>query len=154
LEDAGTGEKRPALIDRVEVEIEQASRIPQLVVTLRYDDEDAHASEIGTMESASQEIAPPPELEGMGAEARASDDEDAGEGAADKATGEAGDAMEPSEEMEPAHAKSAPENTSKAAPPAEAVEAEIELPMKGAFARGAAQIGPMFDKWSKHARLT
>jgi hypothetical protein len=36
LEDAASGTKRPACIDRVEVEIDPASHVPQLVVTLRY----------------------------------------------------------------------------------------------------------------------
>jgi hypothetical protein len=39
LEDAETGEKRPARIDRVEVEIDPESLVPRLVVGLRYEDE-------------------------------------------------------------------------------------------------------------------
>ncbi len=39
LEDATTGEKRPARIDRVEVEVDPESKIPRLVVGLRYGDE-------------------------------------------------------------------------------------------------------------------
>jgi hypothetical protein len=39
LEDAETGEKRPASIDRVEVEIDPESRVPRLVGGLRYTDE-------------------------------------------------------------------------------------------------------------------
>ncbi len=38
LEDVDHGGKRPAHIDRVDVEVDQASKVPQLVVTLRYDD--------------------------------------------------------------------------------------------------------------------
>jgi hypothetical protein len=38
LEDAATGSKRPARIDRVDVEVDPTSHVPQLVVTLRYDD--------------------------------------------------------------------------------------------------------------------
>lgn len=38
LEDAQSGKRRPASIDRVEIAMDQASRIPQLVVSLRYDD--------------------------------------------------------------------------------------------------------------------
>jgi hypothetical protein len=38
LEDAQSGSKRPANIDRVEVAIDPASQVPQLVVTLRYAD--------------------------------------------------------------------------------------------------------------------
>ncbi len=41
LEDAETGDKRPATIDRVEVEIDAASKVPRLVVALKYDDEPA-----------------------------------------------------------------------------------------------------------------
>jgi hypothetical protein len=43
LEDTQTGAKRPARIDRVEVEIDPESRVPQLVVAMRYDDEQARA---------------------------------------------------------------------------------------------------------------
>ncbi len=38
LEDAQSGKKRPACIDRVEVAVDPASHVPQLVVTLRYSD--------------------------------------------------------------------------------------------------------------------
>ncbi|HKQ69157.1 MAG TPA: PilZ domain-containing protein [Polyangiaceae bacterium] len=38
LEDVDRGGKRPAHIDRVDVEVDSESRVPQLVVTLRYDD--------------------------------------------------------------------------------------------------------------------
>jgi len=38
LEDAQSGSKRPACIDRVEVAVDPASHVPQLVVTLRYAD--------------------------------------------------------------------------------------------------------------------
>jgi hypothetical protein len=41
LEDVDRGGKRPAHIDRVDIEMERDSRVPQLVVTLRYDDVDA-----------------------------------------------------------------------------------------------------------------
>ncbi len=42
LEDATSGNKRPASIERVKVEIDTESRVPQLVVTLKYDDAQAH----------------------------------------------------------------------------------------------------------------
>ncbi len=38
LEDVDRGGKRPAHIDRVDVEIDRVSKVPQLIVTLRYDD--------------------------------------------------------------------------------------------------------------------
>lgn len=45
LEDAASGNRRPAFIDRVEVEVQNGSRIPQLVVSLRYEEEQAQAAE-------------------------------------------------------------------------------------------------------------
>lgn len=44
LEDAVSGAKRPASIDRVEVQIDPTSHVPQLVVTLRYQDAPASAA--------------------------------------------------------------------------------------------------------------
>jgi hypothetical protein len=41
LEDMEHGEKRAAYIDRVDVEVDPESRVPQLVVTLKYDAKDA-----------------------------------------------------------------------------------------------------------------
>jgi hypothetical protein len=41
LEDAASGAKRPARIDRVDVAVDPSSQVPQLVVTLRYADVDA-----------------------------------------------------------------------------------------------------------------
>jgi hypothetical protein len=38
LEDAQTGKKRPARIDRVDVEIDPETKVPQLVVSLKYED--------------------------------------------------------------------------------------------------------------------
>jgi len=46
LEDATSGNKRPACIDRVEVAVDPASHVPQLVVTLRYSDTQS-AAEVG-----------------------------------------------------------------------------------------------------------
>ena len=43
LEDAQSGAKRPASIDRVEVAVDPASHVPQLVVTLRYSDTQSSA---------------------------------------------------------------------------------------------------------------
>jgi hypothetical protein len=57
LEDAQSGSKRPAAIDRVDVIVDPASNIPQLVVTLRYADAQADAD-------AGLEGAPPARAEG------------------------------------------------------------------------------------------
>jgi len=45
LEDAQTGAKRPACIDRVDVTVDPESNVPSLVVTLRYEDVVPSASE-------------------------------------------------------------------------------------------------------------
>src|SRR5258706_8025577 len=46
LEDVDHGGKRPAHIDRVDVEIDRNSQVPQLVVTLRYDDVSPEAAPV------------------------------------------------------------------------------------------------------------
>ncbi len=56
LEDATSGHKRPACIDRVEVEVDPASHVPQLVVTLRY--AEAGPSVSGSSRAASSSRAP------------------------------------------------------------------------------------------------
>jgi hypothetical protein len=48
LEDAQSGNKRPASIDRVDVAIDPGSQVPQLVVTLRYSDLDGAAATNGS----------------------------------------------------------------------------------------------------------
>jgi len=60
LEDAQNGGKRPACIDRVEVAVDPASNVPQLVVTLRYADAQAQADEARDEASAaSRQVARP-----------------------------------------------------------------------------------------------
>ncbi len=60
LEDAETGEKRPARIDRVEVEIDPESGVPRLVVGLRYEDEPESIPIQADHVAALAEAAPPP----------------------------------------------------------------------------------------------
>ena len=43
LEDANTGTKRPAHVVRVECEIDPESRVPQLVMSFQYEDEQGQA---------------------------------------------------------------------------------------------------------------
>lgn len=52
VEDATTGQRRPASVDRVDVEIQAESRVPQLVVSLRYEDEEARAAAMGALEAS------------------------------------------------------------------------------------------------------
>jgi hypothetical protein len=125
LEDAGTGGKRPARIDRVEVEVDEASRIPQLVVTLRYDDVPEavpsapsrdSAVHSGGFASAGSKPDGTPEPSVIDEEAKAG------------ATASVGEGVDSVERM-----------------PAE---------MKGALARGAARVGPTMNKLLQRARTT
>jgi hypothetical protein len=53
LEDALTGKKRPARIDRVDVEIDPETKVPQLVVALKYEDvEDSGSCDVNVDESS------------------------------------------------------------------------------------------------------
>ncbi|HEY8040619.1 MAG TPA: PilZ domain-containing protein [Polyangiaceae bacterium] len=67
LEDAQSGSKRPACIDRVEVAVDPASHVPQLVVTLRYADVQADVE-------AARGAPSPGSEEGAASEAREADD--------------------------------------------------------------------------------
>lgn len=51
LEDAASGGRRPAMIEKVEVAVDGNSKIPQLVFGLRYDDEEARAARAPSMSS-------------------------------------------------------------------------------------------------------
>jgi hypothetical protein len=136
LEDAATGSKRPALIDRVEVDIEPETRIPQLVVTLRYDDEEAHAADVDHMD------APHAEITGRAGslEPHAMDDE--------------------MDELDAPHQPDmdddAPEQPAMNAASAVDEEAldEDSKKLKSAFARGAAKVTPTLEKWAKRAKTT
>lgn len=64
LEDAQSGQRRPAVIDRVEVAVDDASRVPQLVFSLRYEGaaaapivDDADAIDDGDAPPTKEELA-------------------------------------------------------------------------------------------------
>jgi len=66
LEDATTGGKRPARIDKVEVEIDPATKIPQLVVTLRYDGASSPSLERASRSDAESKAAAGPAMRADG----------------------------------------------------------------------------------------
>jgi hypothetical protein len=125
LEDASTGGKRPACIDKVEVEIDPASKIPQLVVTLRYSD------------TSPEEVTSAPAL---GSEPRPSSS-GASPGASLKVEG----TPEPTVIDDEAKGSSAEQLHSEASAPAN---------MKSALARGAAKVTPAVMKFAKRAIVT
>lgn len=59
LENVDQGGKRPAHIDRVDVELDRDSRVPQLVVTLRYDDMSADPPPVMPFASQAPPYFPP-----------------------------------------------------------------------------------------------
>jgi len=168
LEDAATGSKRPALIDRVDVEVERDTRIPQLVVTLRYDDEEAHAAEmeahgmgaghgslspqvVGSDEDEDV-IVPGPEGDAP-MHARSAHDELDDEEHEHDACGARGD--EDTTDAEAA-ADGARPRVAHAAPAAddESRVDEESNKMKSAFARSAAKVTPALEKLAKRAKTT
>jgi PilZ domain len=78
LEDATTGGKRPARIDKVEVEIDPATRIPQLVVTLRYDDASSPALESAAAHAGAAPVAGRPSMRADGTPEPSTIDDPAG----------------------------------------------------------------------------
>jgi PilZ domain len=73
LEDAQSGNKRPANIDRVEVAVDPTSNVPQLVVTLRYSDAQGDADGARSPAPAPKRKTEP--MESRPADASAADDE-------------------------------------------------------------------------------
>lgn len=89
LEDAETGRKRPARIDRVEVEIDPESKVPQLVVALRYDvtSEDVDVSEPGLVAAAKEGTPDPTVIDGHEAGAAPDPDYESIKSASDQMKG-------------------------------------------------------------------
>jgi hypothetical protein len=136
LEDAETGKKRPARIDRVEVQIDPNSHIPQLVVALRYDDEEAAMMDA---EGATREATPEPTVM----------DEEMDEDAVEE------EFFSDAARVHGAQGADAPaEMTSKDD------DAEMESirstgdKVKIAMGRGMAKVGPAFASFSKRAKTT
>jgi hypothetical protein len=136
LEDAATGSKRPARIDRVEIETDPSSHIPQLVVTLRYDEEAAEAASPPRREAAES-------LDGLSASSSAHAEE-AKESTPDPAVIDQSGAPEEVVDM-PAVA---------ATQQSEDIDAlrKASGEMKGAIARGASRVGPALTAFARRAR--
>jgi hypothetical protein len=125
LEDAQSGHRRPAMIDRVEVAVDDASRIPQLIVSLRYDDPHAAAAEAHDM--SEQDGGKTPHDPSMEEE-------------------EAGDAAQAA----PAEAPPEP----KLLASIDDAEETGGGKLKKVFSRGAAKVGPAISSWAKRAKVT
>ncbi len=143
LEDATSGERRPALIDRVAVEVEDGSRIPQLVVTLRYDDDVAHEAAAAAAGAGAGSLA------GVTVEEQ-TDGEHAAEARDSEMDDEEIDVSAPAAE----HAEAALV-AAEAAVGGEGEEIDEESKkLKGSFARTAAKITPAMTHWAKRAKTT
>ena len=157
VEDAATGSRRPAQIDGVAVELEQASRIPQLVVSLRYDMTEARAGH----DSAGPmvlEAPPAPAVDHdagdaveMDAHAPASLGSPSGHGAPMVHAHDAHDEDDHDElEHAPQHASVA---SAAPSPPCDDLDEE-SAKLKGPVARTAAKITPALEAWAKRAKTT
>jgi hypothetical protein len=144
LEDAESGQRRPAFIDRVEVEVDSSSRVPQLVVALKYEDvEDDAAADRAEAGHEARAIE-----EGRDDDRRiaAMNVDDSGEPAMD----DDGSTDVPVSEPVPAgdvHARVAPHAM-------EDDEIEDSLAMKGPVARAAAKVTPALERFAKRSKTT
>ncbi len=154
LEDAQSGAKRPACIDRVEVEIDRETRVPQLVVTLRYDDVPAHAvheAEAEEHEAHAHDAEEHDTNEGNEAPMHAS--------AHDEESAPEEDVPEESAPNEEAHAAADAHPAPAAPQPTAAANEDLSMEeasskMRGAIARGAAKVGPAFAAMMTRAKVT
>ena len=138
LEDAASGAKRPACIDRVKVEIDRESRVPQLVVTLKYDDEQGHEAARSDAHAANAAHS----ASALDSGNHAAHDTDQGGIPVDEDMGD-----------EPAPAPASFSPSSNEAEDLESIEAGAGK-MKGAIARGASKVGPAFAKMFSRAKVT
>jgi hypothetical protein len=140
LEDATSGTRRPASIDRVQVEVDAASRIPQLVVSLRYDDEAGRAASLAGIEvpaaGVEQEETPHDHAEPEMNASQQSEDEHEHE-------------HEGYSRHEPVGAEASATRTEE-----EASLEEESNKLKSAFARNAAKVTPALMSWAKRAKVT
>lgn len=130
LEDAETGEKRPARIDRVEVEIDPESKVPRLVVGLRYGDE---SESIRIETQPHMEESPPRHLKDATPEPTVMDGEVA--------------------EMPKEDAYAAASHHDDADDHEDEIEEE-SAKMKGSFAKNAAKVTPALLDFAKRAKAT
>lgn len=130
LEDASSGERRPAVIDRVHIEVDEESRIPQLVVSLRYDDTDARAAAVATIEEAMETPRGP-------------------EGATYQ---QEADAAPPAEEAQKNPAEAEIKLKAEASEASEEGD-EGRSNLKDAIARKAAKVTPAIAAWAKRAKI-
>lgn len=153
LEDAATGSKRPALIDRVDVEVERDTRIPQLVVTLRYDDEEAHAAEHAAMDRDLDSA--PGEITGRDGSLapHSMDDEMDDSPDAPHQPGMQMDEHDEHDEDDEHHGAHHEPGAVAAAATADEQDEESKK-LKSAFARGAAKVTPALQEWAKRAKTT
>jgi hypothetical protein len=128
LEDAQSGSKRPAHVDRVEVALDPASHVPQLVVTLRYEDTGAEPST---------------------AEAHAQNEGGAAQGGVPRGSDPG---ARPRSSVAPREMDGSARDAADANRDVSVEEASIR--MKGAVARHAARIGPALGRWANQAKTT
>lgn len=147
LEDAATGSKRPALIDRVDVEMERDTRIPQLVVTLRYDDEEAHAAECAQMDQmeAAHVVQHGEHTGHDGSLAPHSMDDE---------FDDSPDAPPPPDMHMDEHHDDGHHGAVAKATTVEDEHDEDSKKLKSAFARNAAKVTPALQSWAKRAKTT
>lgn len=148
LEDAASGSRRPALIDRVQVEVDDGSRIPQLVVSLRYDDSQVHDAVAPTDTPVDQsdhtsEDGHPGPLHMQHEDAADPAFEGGSYGHTDYARASDIDAAPPVE-----HEKAAPADAKVGIE-----DEEAENNLKSAFARKAAKVTPALLAWAKRAKI-
>jgi hypothetical protein len=159
LEDAATGSKRPALIDRVEVEVERDTRIPQLVVTLRYDDEEAHAAERADLENmeAAHAAGSAHTHDAHDAHAHAHDGSLSPHSMDDEMDDSDDAPHQPDMHMDEHHDDGAHDRHGAVAKASHAdhdEEDEDSKKLKSAFARNAAKVTPALQSWAKRAKTT
>lgn len=143
LEDAESGNRRPASIDRVDVEIDPGSRVPQLVVSLKYDDAPEMAEAQPANEGAFDAPQDDEQDEGAMDEQRAhGNDEDVDVAISSPTRTDAQDDMP------------APHHHAARASMPDPDVVEDSMRMKSPVARAAAKVTPALERFAKRTKVT
>lgn len=167
LEDAESGRRRPAYIDRVEVEINPSSRIPQLVVALKYEDAeedmaDEHvpnAMPAGDSGDHGHEAAAPARRETQQIAAMNVDDDMHARSRDGHAHDDEDGALDDGQDMDVRISEPMPHGAMNARVAAQADDEDDDdlansMALKGPVARAASKVAPALERFAKRTKTT
>jgi len=154
LEDAVTGRKKPALIHGVDIEVEQESHVPRLIVRLRYEEPALGVAHAGVLEAGEEPLV----MRHAGAEAQDAYAYDSDEplpphGAAVESVYGASGASEAVDAGAALHVESVSVRSDGEGLEADRHDEEVRALRSGTLAAGASRVAEGLASWTRRARM-